>query len=147
MARAAISGFDDVDKMFEKLMKPKETAMKAVDSAAPELKKAVQSAIKSVDVGYGTGRLAASFEATKAKENQYGVYSVVRPVGGRDGIDYRTRASWVEFGRFRKGNKKGSNSQIQPARPFRQKAINDAKNKCEDMMEKTINEFIEDATR
>ena len=133
MASAKITGFDDIDKMFDELMDTKKLGMEAVNKAAPYL---VDGATKAVSAaankGYATGGLAHSFAATKAKQNEWGTFSVVKPVGkDKNGVSYGARAAFLEYGTTRNGVKQASS-------PWRDRAIKAAKAKCENTMEKIV---------
>ena len=78
MAKAQLTGFDELDKLFEQIGRPEEFAIKAVNKAAPVLKKHIQKNLKESS---NSDKLANSFQHTPAKENELGVYSVVRPEG------------------------------------------------------------------
>lgn len=139
MARASISGFEDVDKLFDQLSDLKGIGMKAVEKAAPHLvdgaKKAVRSAASK---GYATGDLAGSFAAMKPKTNEYGAYLIVRPVGrDKSGKDYYARGAWLEFGTTLKKKKKNS------PEPWRDSAVSYAREDCEKAMEDVVNEEID----
>lgn len=143
MANARIEGFEQLEKFLGRLAEPTKMAIKAVDAAAPILEESLRSEITgAANRGYATGELAASVTATKAKENQYGVYSVVRPVGtkkrkGKNGKEYEVRHA-EELAYLEYGTKKGQRSH-----PVRQKAINTAEAKCADIIEKEIADAVE----
>lgn len=143
MARAKISGFDDVDKLFEELDNPQYFATKALEAAAPILVEETEKAIRSVtNKGYATGKLARSFVASKPKKNQYGNYVVVKPVGSDDkGHSYAARAAWLEYGTTLNGRQKN-----EPA-PWRQKAVNAAESRCPEAMEKVISDEVDRIAR
>lgn len=141
MARAREVGFTELDKAFDLLISGNvEAAKKAVDAAAPILEASVRSHVSAAaDRGYATGALAASFSATPAKENDKGVFSAVRPVGGRDGHAYSERARWLEFGvRTPKGVR-------QAPHPFRSAAAEAVRGQCEKIMEEVFTEFVKSA--
>lgn len=134
MARARISGFDEVEKMFDKLADTKNISIKAVEAAAPHLVKSAKSAVKSAaNRGYATGGLDGSFAAMKPKSNEYGAYLIVRPIGqDPDGHDYYARGAYLEYGTKLKGEEKNEHQ------PWREKAINGARSACEKAMEDTV---------
>lgn len=141
MARMKVDGFDEIDKMFRELGKAEEFAVEAVNEAAPILERTTQNAVEeAANKGYASGELAKSFKRTPAKRNELGVYSVVRPVGERDGHDNAERAGWLEFGVYHRNLKWG-----QEPSPFRQKAINDAKAECETIIERKIHKAVDKA--
>ena len=143
MARVAIDGFDDLDHMFQKLKDPSKMAIQAVDKAAPILEKALKSEIHSAtSKGYSTGALEQSIITDKAKENQYGVFSVVRPVGtDSKGVSNVDKLRWLDAGIH---TKKGKRKHTQDALYVRDKAIKSAKEKCESIIEKTAEEWMGD---
>lgn len=131
MAHMTITGFDDVDKMLAELVeKSGQIGIKAVDAAAPKLKESARRAIHAAaNKGYATGRLERSIEATKAKENQWGAYSVIKPVGSNEkGVRYSEEAAYLEYGTARG----------QSPSPWRDKAIASANSDCEQTMEDTV---------
>ena len=143
MARAAIDGFEDLEHMFQKLKDPEKMAIKAVDKAAPILEKALKSEIRSAaSKGYSTGALEQSIITDKAKENQYGVFSVVRPVGtDSKGVSNVDKLRWLDAGIHAK---KGKRKHTQCALYVRDKAIKSAKVKCESIIEETAEEWMGD---
>lgn len=151
MARFTVEGFDDLDKMFERLSKPQHLATKAVRAAAPILVKETRRAIK--EQGGGDG-LARSIDATEPKENQYGTFSVVKPEGRRvkDGTPYVKLAAALEYGTVwpRKledaakiHHEKLAGKPKNEAKPFRQKALNAATSKCEEAMIRSVFDEVE----
>lgn len=155
MAKLELTGFDEVDKLFKVLGNPSEFAVKAVNEAAPILERCTQNAVKqAAGKGYASGGLAASFQKTSAKENDLGVYSVIRPVGEREDSngemhDYAERAAWLEYGRkggYKRSDQKRSVTEQAPS-PFREKAINDAKTECESVMEQVVFDEIDKGGR
>ena len=146
MASFRIDGFDELDKMFENLSKPQYFETKAVKAASPHLVKAAKNAIK--DAG-GSDDLARSIGATEPKENVYGTYVVVKPEGRRvsDGTYYAKLAASLEYGTVWP-RKKEDAEKIHHAdkagkpknspRPWRDKAINAAREKCEEAMVQAI---------
>lgn len=139
MARATISGFDEVEKLLDDLGDVKKIGLNAVEKAAPYLVEGAKKAVESAATkGYATGGLARSFAAMKPKTNEYGAYVIVRPVGkDRKGRDYYARAAYMEYGTTLKGSPKNA------AQPFRDKAISNARAKCEEAMEESVLSDIE----
>lgn len=149
--RFSIDGFDDVDKMFERLSKPQHFMTKAVEAAAPYLVKETRNAIKTTG---GGNELARSIEATKPKENRWGTFVVVKPEGKRvkDNTPYVKLAASHEYGtvwprkaadaaKIHHEDKAGMPKN--EAKPFRQKAINAARDKCENAMAQTFFDEVE----
>lgn len=147
MANLRIEGFDGVDKLFKDLSNIDEIAIEAVNEAAPILEECLKGAIEAAaSKGYATGELAASVIARSAKKNQYGVFSVVGPVGShskrpyeKNETSYAKEAAVLEFGR--RGGYKDNDGRIvthQDPSPYREKAINTAKARCEKVMEDSI---------
>lgn len=147
MANLRIEGFDGVDKLFKDLSNIDEIAIEAVNEAAPILEECLKGAIEAAaDKGYATGELVNSIIARPAKKNQYGVFSVVGPVGShskrpyeKEETSYAKEAAILEFGR--RGGYKDDNGRIvthQKASPYREKAINAAKTRCEKTMEDSV---------
>ena len=117
-----------------------ETAVKAVNKAAPILKEALSKEIsESADRGYVTGDLAGSVSAMPAKENEYGVFSVVGPRGtDRKGVSNEDKLLWLENGTMRAGY-----NLMRRAGPIRYFAVKSVRGKCEKAMEETIEDFID----
>lgn len=148
VAHLEVTGMDDIMKMFEKLEAPEKIAKEAIGKAEKALLKSTKSAVKSALVNQSATGLVSSFVPTGAKENQWGVYSVVRPVGSdENGITYAQKALWLEYGRFKTGNKGRNGSEaenrLQVGRPWRQAAINSAQAECEKIIEDVINKAVE----
>ena len=137
MARAKAIGFSEVDKMFNKLMHPETMAVRAVDAAVPVIEKNMKARIKSVanrvdgkGRPYSTGELAASVSATDARENAYGVFSAVRPIGeDAKGMRNVEKMAYLEYGVASHG---------QEPRPIRQKVINESEGECLKIMKDVI---------
>lgn len=151
MARFAIDGFDGLEEMFERLSKPQYFETKAVKAAAPHLVKAARNAIKEQG---GGADLVRSIEATEPKENTYGTFLVVKPEGRRvsDGTPYPKLAASLEYGTVWP-KKKEDAAKIHHAdkagmpkntpKPWRDKAINAARGKCEEVMAQTFFDEVE----
>lgn len=142
MAKCKIEGFYELDKMFEQLSKPQHFQFEAVKAAAPILVKAARNAIRTTG---GSEHLARSVEASEPKENQYGVYSIIKPEGRnrKKGTSYVQLAAYHEYGtvwprkqkdadKIRHGKQKGMKKQ--EPHPWRDKTVNDARSKCEEAM-------------
>ncbi len=106
MGKVTFSGFEDVEKMFEKLSNPYEMAEKAVNKAAPIVEKNLKAQIRSVanrtdknGKPYSTHALENSIKATNAKENSLGVYAVVKPNGtDKNGLRNAEKMGYLEYG-------------------------------------------------
>lgn len=135
VAHISFTGFDELDKAMKKLAEPGKMAIKAVDKAAPILEKALSSAVSSAaDRGYATGELASSIKATKARENDFGVFSVAKPEGfNRKGLRNVEEMAYLEYGVKSRG---------QEPRPVRDKAVASAEGACISAMEKVISEEV-----
>ena len=145
MARLELTGFDDIDKMFEILGKPEEFAIKAVNKAAPILEKHTRDAVRASS---SSDKLAGSFSAISAKQNDLGVYSVVRPTGDfNEDLSNAELAAQFEYGRKgghkRQGMKRKSTTMA--PRPWRDKALNGAKAECESIAEQEVYNAIDEA--
>ena len=145
----AINGFDGLEKMFDKMLQANEIATEAVSKAAPILeestKKAISGALASADrkgESHSTGELVAAVICDPAKLNQYGAFSVARPHGKHSSGESNAKiANILEYG-HKDGykNKFGQEVGFQSPSPWRQKALNDAKAKCEETMRKVVEE-------
>ena len=132
-----------LDEFIQELEKAqvdvKDACIKAVDKASPVLKECLSSEITSyANRGYATGELAGSVSAMKAKENEYGVFSVVGPRGAdKNGVSNEEKLLWLE-----NGTKRSRGGLMKRAGPVRSRAVSAAKWRCEQAMESTINEFL-----
>lgn len=141
MAKARLTGFDNLESFLGKLAKPEAMAIKAVNTAAPVLEKSLKAEVKNAanrtdENGnpYSTGELERSISTTKARENAFGVFAAVRPTGTDEkGTRNAEKMAYLEYG----------TSRGQLAHPVRQKAINTAEAECEQIMKKVIYEEIE----
>lgn len=142
MARASLTGFDDLESMLSKLMEPTKMAVKAVDAAAPVLEESLRSEIRKAanrtdekGYPYSTGELAASIHRTEAKENHLGVFSVVKADGtDSKGLRNVEKLAYLEYGVASRG---------QVPRPVRQKAVNSAEEECIRIMQEVIYEEVD----
>lgn len=138
MAHLRITGIDVWDDVLKGLGHPEKIAKEAINAAVPILEKTTRAAVKASS---NSDKLAQSFTRTPAKENNLGVYSVVRPTGDfNEDLSNEDLAAQFEYGR--KGDYLRSGMQ-RPAtamrpRPWRAKAINSARAECEKIMEETI---------
>ena len=128
LMRAEINGFDEVDKLLEKIANGMlDATLEAVDTASPYLVETSSKAVRRK-----SGELAKSFKATKARNNKYGSYSVIKPEGyDSNGTSNYAKAVFLEYGT--------THSQ---AYPWRQKAVNDARSKVEASLQKTLEDAI-----
>lgn len=118
----------------------KDMCIKAVDKAAPVLKECLSSEIaECTDRGYATGELAGSVSVMKAKENEYGVFSVIGPQGtDSKGVSNEEKLLWLENGTYR--SRGGLMKRVGPIRYW---AVRAAKRRCQQIMEDSIDEFID----
>lgn len=129
MANLRIDGMDETIRELERLGRYDEIAPKAVDAAAPLLELSVKAQVLLATTGgYATGGLVSSIKATKAKKNQYGYFSVVKPNGNdKKGVSNTEKLINLEYGNSR-----------QLPRPCLQKAVNNVEQACIDTMEEVI---------
>lgn len=139
VARMKIEGLDEIIKSLNKLAEPTKMAIKAVNAAVPVLEDSFKSSIRScANRGYATGGLADHVNRTPAKENDLGVYSVVKVDGTNErGLRYVEELAYLEYG------VKSKNGKSQEPRPVRQKAISLAQSKCEKIMEEKVMEAVD----
>lgn len=136
-----INGFDDIDKLFNDLSSNVDgIAIEAVAEAVPILEGSLRSAIASAaNKGYSTGELAASVGSLPPKKNEFGVFAVVRPMGGHSGGESNAKlAAVLEYGRRGGYEKNGRKLTAQAPSPFRAKAVNSAKSQCEAVMKQVV---------
>lgn len=137
MARMTITGFENVEKMLEKLANPYEMAEKAVNKAAPIVEKNLKAQIRSATnrrdkygKPYSTGELEASIAATNARDNSLGVFAVVKPNGtDKNGFRNAEKMGYLEY---------GVRSHGQEPRPVRAAAVAQSENAVMQVMEEVI---------
>lgn len=128
MANFRIDGLDEAIREMERLGRFSEIAPKAVDAAAPILEDAVKSAVSSVVSSKATGDLVGSIRKTKAKMNEWGAFTVVKPNGkDRKGTNNADKLLRLEYG-----------NSHQSAHPCLAKAVNSAESSCIKAAEETI---------
>ncbi len=103
MARLDVSGMDELIAQLEKYGDEAElnaAAMRAVNAGAPIVAGEMAVAIRSVEHGpYATGSVSDSIEATTAKTNAYGVFSVAKPTGrDKKGLRNAEKAAYLQYG-------------------------------------------------
>lgn len=148
MARASLTGFDELEKFLGALAKPERMAIKAVDRAAPLLKDALKAEIGRATGGTGkggrkkhhTGHLQDSIELTKAKENHLGVFAVVKPAESVDenGMRAPEKLAYLEYGVPPHINANGTQHPGTQPQPIRQRAVNSVEAQCKNIMRETI---------
>lgn len=142
MAKMTINGFDELNQLLDRLSAPEEMAIKAVNAAAPIVENAMKAQIARAanrkdarGHPYSTGALAASIKATEAKENAYGIYSVVKPSGtDARGTSNAQKLAYLE---------NGVRSHGQAPRPVRSVAVAACKSEAIAVMEQVINQEVE----
>lgn len=135
------SGLDEfVQAINKSKLSLTDAAIKAVDKAAPIVKESLSGEIKkAANRGYATGELAGSVSAMSAKENEYGVFSVVGVRGtDKNGVSNEDKLLWLE-----NGTNRSRGGLMKRAGPIRTRAVNAAKLKCEQIMQEAIEEAIE----
>lgn len=134
MARCTITGFDELEKVLKKLEQPEKIAIKAVDAASPVLVRAMKGAIESATSDSSSGSLAASIEATSARQNELGVFSAVRPTGtDSKGVRNGAKLAYLEY---------GVKSHNQPPRPVREAAVAAAEGECLRIIQNVVEEEV-----
>lgn len=134
MAALKDYGFDDILKKFDKIAyNTSDMAIVAVDEAAPIVEKSFKNHIDSAaNRGYATGALKNSVVTQKAKENQYGVFSVVKVTGmAASGIPRTDQLRYLEFGTKR-----------QQPHPVRAPTIAECAVKVQEIMKKSMEKQI-----
>ncbi len=132
MASLNVTGMEEVLKQLDKLSKKAdvdEIAKKAVEKAKDVVLEATRSAVAASEYGpRSSGSVASSIQATSAKINSFGAYSVSRPTG-RDASGTRNgaKAAFLEYG-----------TPTLPARPWRKRAAAAAEGPCIKIMEEVI---------
>ena len=129
MARLDISGIDEVLEELKRLGDPErlnEAAQKAVNAGGTVLAKEMSSAIAAVEYGkYATGSVSKSVKATRAKTNQYGVFTVAKPTGKDErGVRNAEKAAYLQYG-----------TPTMAARPWSEKAVREGEAKAAPVVE------------
>lgn len=145
MAHLHIEGIDIWDDIFNALSHPEEIAKDAINEAAPVAEKAVQAAVKASS---NSDKLANSFKLTPAKENSLGVYSVIHANGDfNKDLSNEDLAAQFEYGR--PGGYKRADMQrpatTMAARPFLERAKNDAREQCEEIIQNKVFDAVDKA--
>lgn len=142
--RCTIEGFAEIDNAFQTILMSDRICSYAVEKAAPELVKAVRKAI--IDTGGGE-KLARSYTTTGPYINQWGAFAEVEPVGkDANGNDWAKRAAVREYGStwprgsdaIKIHHQKQAGQPKNAPRPFREKAMNMARDKCEQAMRDAV---------
>lgn len=134
MARCSITGFNELEKLMNKLTQPEKIAIKAVDAASPVLVNAMKSSISGATSGKATGSLAGSIQATSARQNEMGVFSAVRPTGtDSKGVRNGAKLAYLEY---------GVKSNNQPPRPVRSAAVAMAEGQCLSIIQNVIEQEV-----
>lgn len=131
MARAEVIGFDNLELTLKAMANCEKDCLRAVQEATPVVESAMKSATASSIKG-GSGALVASLQATPAKKNKWGSYSVVRPVGvDKNGTRLGAVFAYLEY---------GVPSKKIPAHNIRAKAKHMAESQVQSIFERTLKE-------
>lgn len=134
MARAEAIGFEDLNAMLTRMANCSEVCLRAVQEATPVVEQAMKQATASA-IHNGTGALVASLQATQAKKNRWGTFSVVRPVGvDKNGERMGARFAYLEY---------GSKKRNLPAHNIRANAKHMAEQRVHDIIERNLKEAFE----
>ena len=125
-----ITGFDQLEALFEKGKRIDQIAKKAVDQAAPLLESSLSSKIAgAASRGYASGELAGSIGSLKARKNERGVFAVVGPKGTDSrGVRNAEKLAYLEYG----------TSRGQVAHPVRASAAAAAESPVKQAMEEVL---------
>ena len=134
MPKVTSNGFEElIEKLGRISAGAERMAERAVDAASPALEASLSRTIREETSPDATGGLADSLRATKARTNERGAYSVVRPVGrDKDGKRYGERLAYFEYGTRRTA-----------PRPVRARAANAAAEECLRRMRAVVEEVID----
>ena len=136
-----ITGIDRLLASFDRYSDGfKQTAKRAVEEARPILENGMKSALASAVAGHpakqklSTGDLVGSVKGTDVKENEWGMYSVVRPTGrNRHGVRNGMVAGMLEYG----------TSKMAPS-SWREASKSNSEAACVSKMESVIQEAIDE---
>lgn len=134
-------GFYEILGKMDKIARNiKGMAIEAVDEAAPIVEESFKRHIEAAaDGGYATGALKNSVMRTKAKENKYGVYAVVKVTGtAKTGITREDQLHYLDTGVWH-GREK---TYRQRPRPVRDPTIVSCAPKVQHLMEESVRERI-----
>ena len=117
MARLEVEGIDELISDLMELGNLDDVAPKMINAATPVMVKNMKRNIKAAaNRGYATGELAESIRATKAKQNIYGYFAAVGPVGtDSKGTRNAEKMAYLEYG-----------TSNQQAHPVMEKTMNDS---------------------
>lgn len=130
MARADVIGFDNLELTLKAMSDCPKACLRAVQEATPVVEQAMRQATAS-SIKSGTA-LVASLQATPAKKNKWGSYSVVRPVGvDKNGNRMGMIFAFMEY---------GVPSKHMPAHNIRAQAKHLAEARVQAIFERTLKE-------
>ena len=130
MARAEVIGFDNLELTLKAMANCEKDCLRAVQGATPVVESAMRQATAS-SIKSGTA-LVSSLQATPAKKNRWGSYSVVRPVGvDKNGTRLGAVFAYMEYGVPSRGI---------PAHNIRAKAKHMAEARVQAIFERTLSE-------
>lgn len=135
MASFSVAGLDGIVRSLSNLAGDTDRiAKEAIDAAKPVLRDALSQCIEeAADRGYATGELAGSIKATETKRDAQGYYAEVKATGtDKKGVRNSEKLAYLEHGTSR-----------QVARPVMKKAIEQAREKCESIMQEKIEEAVQ----
>ena len=148
MARMRVEGFDALMKALDNFADITEVSIKTVNATAPVLEKSLKNQIAgAVKKGYSVDHeLERSIAARPAKKNQYGVFSVVGPVGSDSkGVSNAKKLAILEHGR-RGGYKDSRGREVPPQEPcagLRDKAVESVRSECNELIQKGIDSYLD----
>ena len=133
MARADVIGFDNLELTLKAMSDCPKACLRAVQEATPVVEQAMRQATAS-SIKSGTA-LVSSLQATPAKKNRWGHFSVVRPVGvDKDGKRLGEIFAYMEYGVPSRGI---------PAHNIRAQAKHMAEARVQAIFERTLKEAFD----
>lgn len=107
-------------------------APQMLEAAIPVLVRSVKASLKLSAYRDPTGQTVASIKASRIIHNKYGWFLTVRPTGyDNKGVRNMEKAAYLEYGTSK-----------QPARPWADRASNNAKEEALDAMQKAFEEAV-----
>lgn len=130
--RFELDGIEEMISRMEQMGKTADLAAdKMLNAAAPILRENLKRNIKTAAVrGYATGELAGSIAAFRARQNKYGHFTVIAPVGkDKKGVRNAEKLAYLEY---------GVDGRQRP-NPVMQKTVNESRTACLEKMQEVFN--------
>lgn len=118
-------------KQLGRLADVEKYAPQMLEAAVPILVRSVKASLTLSAYKNPTGKMVASVKASRLFHNNNGFWMTVRPTGVDQGVRNMEKAAYLEYGTSK-----------QPARPWADRASNNAKEEVLDAMQKAFEEAV-----